>query len=294
MKEEELSQFMNFIAYKIQEMEDHAHSSNRIQRYFAWHEYLKNEKYDYPMLQRNGFRVFSMNDQDGIIEEIFRRLAYNNIELSNTFIEFGCDNGIENNTHYLLFKNYQGLWIEANNQHANFINSKFNYYLNNKQLTFLNTFVTKDNIDSILKQFFDKIKKDIDLLVIDLDGNDYYIWEAITSIRPKVICIEYNAAIKPPTSVVCPYSDKYNWDGANIFGASLSALNKLANDKNYVLVGCSVAGTDAFFLDKIIYDKCINDFVRSDDLVKTLYEPAQYSFEYTLGHSSGYKHVLSV
>ena len=89
---------------------------------------------------------------------------------------------------------------------------------------------------------------EIDFLSIDIDSNDYWVWQAIDVINPRVVAIEYNATLRPPMSVVVPYRADAEWDGSNYYGASLEALVKLGARKNYRIVGCSIAGVNAFFV----------------------------------------------
>ena len=71
---------------------------------------LANQKYtDKARLERYGFKAYSQNDEDGIIQEIFNRIGVTN----KTFVEFGAYDGLENNTTYLLMKGWRGLWIDG-------------------------------------------------------------------------------------------------------------------------------------------------------------------------------------
>jgi hypothetical protein len=85
-------------------------------------------------------------------------------------------------------------------------------------------------------------------LSIDIDRNDYWVWKAIEVVRPRVVVIEYNAALRPPLSLVVPYDPRAMWNGTNYFGASLEAMVRLGREKGYRLVGCSFSGGNAFFV----------------------------------------------
>ena len=87
---------------------------------------------------------------------------------------------------------------------------------------------------------------EIDLLSIDIDYNDYWIWKAVTAVSPRVVVIEYNATLRPPMSLVVPYDPACMWDGTNYFGASLEALVRLGRDKGYRVVACNYTGVNAF------------------------------------------------
>ena len=124
-------------------------------------------------LERFGFKVYSQNDEDGIIEEIFNRIK----TINKTFIEFGVQNGLESNCHYLLHKGWTGLWIEGNKKAVIEIRQLFKKLIEDKRLTVVNRYITKENINILIEE--GKITGEIDLLSIDIDGNDYWIWQRI-------------------------------------------------------------------------------------------------------------------
>lgn len=136
---------------------------------------------DEKCLERYGFKVYSQNDEDGIIEEIFSRIGTTN----KKFIEFGVQNGLESNGHYLLLKGWSGLWLEYDEKFYNEILINFKNVIKNEKLLVANEFVTKDNIDSILLKY--EQEREIDLLSIDIDGNDYHVWKAISNICPELL-----------------------------------------------------------------------------------------------------------
>jgi hypothetical protein len=114
------------------------------------------------------------------------------------------------------------------------------------RLSVVESRVTAENINALIAQ--SGLGNEIDLLSIDIDFNDYWIWKAIDAVNPRVVVIEYNATLRPPMSLVVPYRPDTQWDGSNYYGASLEALVKLGAEKNYRIVGCSVAGVNAFFV----------------------------------------------
>ena len=102
--------------------------------------------------------------------------------------------------------------------------------------------VTKENIDSILR---DRVPDEFDLLLIDIDGNDYWVWEAIQQ-RPSAVIVEYNALA--PEGWIIPYDPDHYYDGSDWFGASLLAFARLAQTRGLVLVECDGQGANALFL----------------------------------------------
>lgn len=147
---------------------------------------LANLKSEPNRLEHYGFKVYSQGDEDGILEEIFRRLSIS----KGTFCEIGVEWGLECNSLYLIHKGWKGLWIEGNLDHKEKINDKFSYIIPSK-LSCEFTFVTQENINKLLSDRGYEIDG-IDFLSIDIDGNDIYLLQSM-EFKPKVICIEYNA-----------------------------------------------------------------------------------------------------
>jgi len=193
-------------------------------------------------LEPAGFKVYSQNEEDGLIAEIFRRIGVTN----RRFVEFGSGNGRENNTAWLLRQDWSGLWMDGGPKDGAVVQRHWANEISRRRLIFRNAFITADNIDSLLRQ--NDMVGEIDLLSIDLDGNDYHVWSAIEAIQPRVVCIEYNAKFPPPVEWVMPRNDSHVWDGSDWCGASLAALEKLGRSKDYALVGTNITGLNAFFV----------------------------------------------
>lgn len=232
-------------------------------------ERLQNDK----SLEIYGYKVNSQNDEDGIIEEIFNRIGTTN----KVFIEFGVQDGLESNTHYLLFKDWKGLWIEGDENFVCEINKRFKPVIKSGQLKVLNAFITKDNINELFES--QQIKGEIDLLSIDIDRNDYYIFDSVSVVNPRVIIVEYNGKIPPNCEWIMPYNEYHIWDGTDKHSASLKSYELLGREKAYQLVGTNINGVNAFFVRQ--------------DLVHNLFiEPATSEYLYNplrlyLKHSSG-------
>ena len=111
------------------------------------------------------------------------------------------------------------------------------------------------------------VPKDFDLLVIDIDSNDYYVWHAIQSYRPKVVMIETNPMFQPPTRMVIEYHPMNYWDGSSYFGASLQSLFDLGQKKGYRLVYHMQNGVNAIFVDEPYFER----FGIQDNSPETLY-----------------------
>jgi hypothetical protein len=227
----------------------------------------KNPKYDHPQkLNRYEFKVFSQAGEDGIISEIFNRIGTTN----KFFVEFGVGNGLENNSAYLLVKGWQGYWIEGSERFCKSIRQSFEDLIANQKLTLKNTFITAENIEDLLRE--GNVPTELDLLSIDIDGNDYWVWQAITNYRPRVVILEYNAIYPPESSWVMQYNPSHQWKYDSYMGSSLKALEKLGHQKGYKLVGCSFSGVNAFFVrEDLLADNFCSPFSAENH-----YEPARY------------------
>jgi hypothetical protein len=227
-------------------------------------------------LERYGFKVYSQCDEDGIIQEIFNRIGLR----SSTFVEFGVGNGLENNTLKLLLEGWSGLWIEANDSYLAQIKDKFRDVITAGKLRVKAAFITRENINSLIGEYF---QDEIDLLSIDIDGNDIHILEAIDIVTPRVIIIEYNGKFPPPLSIAQRYNPQHRWSGSDYSGSSLAAITKIANRKGYSLVGCNIVGANAFFVRNDLLDNRFETPFTADNH----YQPTRYFLlsTYPSGHS---------
>ncbi len=225
-------------------------------------------------LERYGYKVYSQNDEDGIIQEIFRRIGTTN----KRFIEFGVQNGLESNGHYLLHLGWNGLWIESDDYAVKEICRIFHKPIKTSQLSLRRAFITRDNIDRIIEM--ENFSGDLDLLSIDIDGNDYYIWEKISVVRPRVVVIEYNGKFPPDYSWKMGYNEKYVWDGSDKHGASLKALQELGEKLGYHLVGTNLRGVNAFFVKA----ELTKDLFYSPATAEALYNPLREDYAFLSYH----------
>ena len=118
----------------------------------------------------------------------------------------------------------------------------------------VHSWITRENVNTLISDA--GLEREIGLLSIDIDGNDYWIWEAISVCEPLVVVIEYNSLFGAKRSVAAPYDERFDRhafpkgaDGKAIyFGASLEALTRLGRRKGYRLVAVEPRGVNAFFL----------------------------------------------
>jgi len=188
-----------------------------------------------------GFKVYSQADEDGILEAIFECLAVNN----GTFVEIGCGNGLENNTHYLLLRGWRGVWVDGDPANIAAIRAELP---DSRRLRVIEAMVDLDNAVSLVDSAWLQAAGSLDLLSVDIDGNDLEV--AVACARawaPKVVVVEYNAKFPPPAMVQVAYNPAHRWNRDDYHGASLGAcMAALAPD--YGLVACNLAGTNAFFV----------------------------------------------
>lgn len=215
-------------------------------------------------LEPYGFKVYSQSDEDGILEEIFRRLGIG----TGRFVEIGVENGLECNSLYLIHKGWRGVWIEGAQKHRPAIEETFATILGRRlDVTF--GWVTAEGVNPIFKAL--KIEPEVDFLSIDIDGNDIYLLDAL-DIRPKVICIEYNAKFPANIDKRPVYDPARAWRGRDYMGSSLKALAAVADGKGYRLVGTNIVGANAFFVRKDLAGDLFPDDCRSE----ALYNPPRY------------------
>ncbi len=230
-------------------------------------------------LTRFGWRAFSQADEDGIIQEIFRRIGTRN----RRFLEIGAGDGLENNTAYLLASGWSGTWIEADPARAAAILDNCRAPIAQERLAVVGAAVTPENVDELVRD--SGLSGDIDLLSLDIDGNDYHVLRALEAVRPRVAVLEYNASYRPPARWVMEYDAAHRWDGTNYFGASLCSFHDAMTERGYVLVGCNLPGTNAFFVRA---DLALDLFESPFDPA-THYEPPRYhliaEFARTSGHA---------
>lgn len=197
---------------------------------------------DEKRLLRHGFKVYSQHDEDGIIEEIFRRIGTRD----KFFVEFGVGDGLENCTTYCLLKSWRGVWIDGSAACMEAIQKNLAFAIKGGFLRTKYSFITAENIEGLFAEL--QVPEEFDFLSVDIDRNDYWVWDAIRKYRPRVVAIEYNASFKQTAACVIPYDPSASWDWTNYSGASLKALELLGRQKGYELVGCNYTGVTSFFV----------------------------------------------
>jgi hypothetical protein len=212
------------------------------------------------------FRVFSQWGDDGIIQWLVRHLAFPH----ETFVEFGVEDYEESNTRFLMMNdNWSGFVMDGSETNVARIVSAPYYWRH--ELTATAAFVDAENVNRLLSS--SGFERDVGILHIDVDGNDYWIWKAIEVISPVVAILEYNSVFGPDRAITVPYDPGFQRTRAHpsnlYWGASLRALHHLAGEKGYGFIGCNSAGNNAYFVRRDKLDDVVREapiaagFVRS-------------------------------
>jgi hypothetical protein len=198
-------------------------------------------------LQDVEFKINSQWGEDGIIDWLVERC---NIPRSlHSFVEFGVEDYREANSRFLMQnRHWRGLILDGSSKMID--RCKHEGFFWKYDLTAKAAFITRDNINELIST--SGFNGDIGLLSVDLDGNDYWIWEAIEAVRPIICICEYNAVFGDIHPISVPYAPAFDRTQAHFtnlyFGASIVALRNLASNKGYRFVGTTTAANDAFFV----------------------------------------------
>jgi hypothetical protein len=191
------------------------------------------------------FSVFSQFGDDGIVQWLVHHAGC----ATRRFIEFGVEDYRESTTRFLLMNDdWSGLVLDGSA--GNVAAIRGSEYFWRHDLEARAVFVDKDNVDALLGGW--AAGRPVDLLHIDVDGNDWWLWQAVTSIAPTIVIVEYNSVFGPERAITVPYDPAFvRWQkhpSGLYFGASLAAFVHLAREKGYALLGSNSAGNNAYFV----------------------------------------------
>ena len=269
-----LRQFLN-AREDLRELRAAAELQLRLDKELLTANLLAQSKYQDPKrLNRYEAQVFSQNGEDGIIAEIFARIGF----VDRTFVEFGAGDGMENNTAYLLFQGWSGFWFDGDESNVERIRKSFEPATRENRLMVATEFFTAEKAADILTKH--KVPREFDLLSLDIDRNTSWIWRKLGEFHPRVVVIEYNASIPPQEEWEIAYRADATWNGTLYFGAGLRTLQKIGEKLGYVLVGCELSGTNAFFVrEDLALDRFAVPFSAENH-----HEPPRYFLRRTWGH----------
>ena len=206
-----------------------------------------------PALNETGFRVFSQFEEDGKLLFIFSVLGMKN----KTFVEIGSDDGVNSNSANLYFNfGWHGIFIDGNPESIRRGKKFFNKYPHPwfYKPKFIWSKVTRENVNDLITKA--GYRGEIGLLSIDIDGNDYWVWDAINAVEPQVVIIETHNEFGLH-NIVVPYDADYFFPGRHpvYHGASPVAMTNLANKKGYRLVGANELGFNFIFVKNGLAEK---------------------------------------
>jgi hypothetical protein len=206
---------------------------------------------------------YSQQGEDGVIQKILEVIG----DDSKYYVEFGAMDGhYLSNTKYLRdYCNWKGLLLDSGHE--------------DPSINLHRAHVTASNINELFAQY--EVPYNLDVLSIDIDSNDFYVWKAIDNkYRPRLVVIEYNASHLPNEDKVVMHNPNHYWDGTNYYGASILAMYHLGRSKGYSLVYAENRGVNLFF----VRDDLIKAPFKNMNNVEKIFRAACYSHGPRGGH----------
>jgi hypothetical protein len=203
---------------------------------------------DQPQFSDVEFRCHSQNGEDGILLYLFSLLG----TVNRRAVEICAGDGYECNAANLIINHgWRGLLVDGDPEN---VARGRQFYATCRDTcisppTLIQAWVTAENVNPIVAEH--GFAGPIDLLSLDLDGNDYWIWKALDTVMPQVVVLEFNAALGPSASLTIPYQPDFKLDFSvrpYKCGAGLAAFVALGRAKGYRLVGVQSLGFNAFFV----------------------------------------------
>lgn len=197
-------------------------------------------------------RLISQNGEDGVLQKIFNLIG----ATSKYYVEFGAGQGnFCSNTKYFREKyGWSGLLLEGSCQEDHSINLH-------------QEFITAENINDLFKKY--NVPKEFDLISIDIDRNDFYVWKALSLYyKPRVVIIEFNSLFNSNEDKVIKYDPYAVWDASEYFGASILALYNLGRKLGYSLVYQESNATNLFFIRDDVIESSKIKFKNMNDVSK--------------------------
>ena len=224
-------------------------------------------------------KLFSNRNEDGIILKLITALNINN----GFFIDIGSNDCINSNCANLAFNfNWNGVFIDADKSLLKIGERNYKLFKSDSKFKFVEAFLYPENINEIVLNNIDK-NTEVDFASIDIDGNDFAIWQALDCVRPKIVVVE-NKIEYGKYDIVIPTNDKFKQQE---WGASIVSFTNLAIQKGYTLVSTNDAGFNAFYLrndlfenssikplklESVLENTSINKDFYSAEIMKTLLE----------------------
>ncbi len=218
------------------------------------------------------FRVFSQWGEDGILSHILRHVHVPR----KVFVEFGVETYVEANTRWLLVNDgWSGLVLDGSEDNIATIRRDPIYWQH--PLKAAQAFITRENINDLLTA--QGLSGEIGILSVDIDGVDYWVWEAITAVQPAIVVAEYNSLLGPERAVTVPYDPEFQRAKAHhshsYYGASLAALVALGKRKGLAFVGSNTAGNNAFFVRRDLLAGPLRELTAAEGYVRRGFREAR-------------------
>lgn len=210
--------------------------------------------------------IYCQNGEDGVTIKLFELFC----PTSKYYVEFGGYDGylLSNTRYFREHEGWSGLLMDGNHEDLS--------------INLQKEFITAENINELFEKY--NVPYDLDLLSIDIDFNDFYVWKALDEkYLPKVIIVEYNATHLPHEDKVVYYDRSFMWDGTNYFGASILAFYRLGKKKGYSLVYADKIGVNLFFVRNDLIEEANVHFLNINDVEK-LYQAPNYNTGPNGGH----------
>jgi hypothetical protein len=218
--------------------------------------------------------IYAQGAEEAMLARIFERIE----PTTRWLVDIGASDGLRNSNTALLLREqgFHGVLVEGSDYRFGRLREHWGHA---PHVRLVHARVQPANVESILAAA--AVPAEIDLLSIDIDGNDYWVWQAIERVRPKVVVIEYNPYYEPPRRWVMTHDPDHAWDGSTYYGASLQSLYALGKRKGYELIACDRQGNNAFFVAAPYYPR----FGLHDNAPQLLYRPAMYKVRF-LGNNT--------
>ena len=201
--------------------------------------YVDPSSLPYPeRLTAGRFRLLSQNQEDGMLWSLFQQIG----TTTKTFVELGS--GATGGNAAMLAGEFAwtGLLVEGDQGKVEYAGRRF------PRAKAVCAWITPETVNDLLER--NGFAGEVDLLSVDVDGVDYWVWQAITVCSARLVMLEYNSMFGPDRAVTVPYDPKFNRRDHRFcyYGASLSAMTQLSATKGYRLVAVEPTGVNAFFL----------------------------------------------
>jgi hypothetical protein len=212
-----------------------------------WHYYrIQIEAGCAPKLHETGFRCFSQFEEDGKILFIMAVLGIQ----EGVFLDLGSADGVNSNCANLALNfGWRGFFFDGNQSNIERGRTFYNSHPDTWAYPpmFVCAMINRENINQLLTEA--SVPPEVDFMSIDIDGNDYWVWDALSVTTPKVVMIETHIEFGM-NDIVVPYDKDYVYPGRHpdYHGASPVAMEKLARRKGYRLVGANRYGFNTIYV----------------------------------------------